>query len=420
MTSGSLTSFVNVPNRPDRAVLPLNIEHQVHSLRRDHRIPKVYCSNPRSFNLAKFATYHNLCAVYEYMKRNGGQAAGVDGITFSDVSKIERNEILKQISRELMEGTYCPGLTREVPVPKGTTGRTRLLAIPTLFDRVVMKALLLCLNDYWRRILPGYGRDVWLIYAIMQQAMWREQKYVLAIDDIRDCYPSASIEQVLQIQRDYIQQPDLISLVERIIRGQRGPIHTTGLKQGSPYSPVAMESHLHNSLDTVMLMRYPGLTQLRYVDNTTYLCSNSNEGEQILQTANEILSEAQLNLKNNDGPPQDIRDPNHNRTLLGLIPNWTNGEIQLSIPESAYSDLETGMTMSKGLPKPVMAIRRTMLGWINAVGPALMNSKVPGIVDRVSSMALQKGFREFSRSELLNTAREARKRWLNLTRRHSR
>ena len=420
MTSGSLTSFVNVPNRPDRAVLPLNIEHQVHSLRRDHRIPKVYGSNPRSFDIAKFAKYHNLCAVYEWLKQHGGQAAGVDGITFSDVSNTERNAILKQIARELTEGTYCPGLTREVPVPKGTNGGTRQLAIPTLFDRVVMKALLLCLNDYWRRILSGYGRDVWLIYAIMQQAIWREQKYVLAIDEIRNCYPSAPIEQVLHTQQSYLNQPDLMSLVERIIRGQCGPHHTTGLEQGSPYSPVAMESFLHNSLDTVMTVRFPGLTQLRYVDNTTYLCRDSNEGEQILQTANEILSEAQLRLKREDGPPQDIRDPNHNRTLLGLIPNWTNGEIQLSIPESAYSDLDTGMTMTKGSPKPVMATRRTMLGWINAVGPTLTNSIAPGIVDRVSSMALQKGFREFSRSELLNTAREARKRWLNLTRRYSR
>tara|TARA_R110002049_G_scaffold269461_2_gene446325 strand:+ start:350 stop:895 length:546 start_codon:yes stop_codon:yes gene_type:complete len=181
-----------------------------------------------------------------------------------------------------------------------------------------------------------------------------------------------------------------------------------------------MESFLHNSLDTVMTVRFPGLIQLRYVDNTTYLCRDSNEGEQILQTANEILSEAQLRLKREDGPPQDIRDPNHNRTLLGLIPVWANGEIQPSIPESAYSNLETGMTMSRNLPKSVVAIRRTMLGWINAVGPALTNSRAQRVVDRVSEMALQKGFREFSRSELLNTAREARKRWLNLTRRYSR
>ena len=420
MTSGSLTSFTNVPDRPDRVVLPLNREHQVDALRRDLRTPRVYRTNPRSFDIAKFARYHNLCAVYEWLEQHGGQAAGIDGLEFSDISDIDRNKILKQISRELMEGTYCPCPTREVPVPKGTTGGTRLLDIPTLFDRVVMKALLLCLNDYWSRILSGYGRDVWLIYAIMQQAIWREQKYVLAIDDIRNCYPSAPIEQVLHTQQSYLNQPELMSLVERIIRGRCGPHHTTGLEQGSPYSPVAMESFLHNSLDTVMTVRFPGLIQLRYVDNTTYLCRDSNEGEQILQTANEILSEAQLRLKREDGPPQDIRDPNHNRTLLGLIPVWANGEIQPSIPESAYSNLETGMTMSRNLPKSVVAIRRTMLGWINAVGPALTNSRAQRVVDRVSEMALQKGFREFSRSELLNTAREARKRWLNLTRRYSR
>ncbi len=418
MTSGVLTSYLAQPHSPNGADPPLNEEHLVFTQRRHNRIPNVYFADPINFDLTKFSRYQNLCAVYEYIKQNGGQAAGVDGLRFSDISKPERNTIINQISPELLEGTFRPYLTREVTVRK-RHGGIRQLAIPIIFDRMVIKALLLCLNSFWRRQLPNYGRDVWKIYAIMQQAIRREQKYVLAIDDIRACYPSASIDYVIQYQRQYIQQPELICLIERIIRGHHGLNHPTGLEQGSPYSPVAMESFLHNRLDTVIEMRYPGLTQLRYVDNTTYLCSNSSEGEQILHTANEILREVQLSLKGEDGPPQDIRNPNHNRSLLGLIPRWESGQIELSIPESAFQDLEAGLTMTNNNPKTPYVIQRTMLGWINAVGPALTNTKARSVVDRVNNMALQKGIREFSIQELLKTAKEARKRWLKLTRRYS-
>ncbi len=81
---------------------------------------------------------------YKQAKRNKG-APGSDGISFKDIEGKGVQEFLKEIQKKLISETYMPTKNRIKEIPKGN-GKTRILGIPTIRDRVVQGALKLILE----------------------------------------------------------------------------------------------------------------------------------------------------------------------------------------------------------------------------------------------------------------------------------
>ena len=190
------------------------------------------------------------------------------------------------------------------------------------------------MDSYWRRNLPRLGRGVFDVFADLYRAIRDQGLYFLQIDDIKDCYPSAPLNKIIECQHRGIQQPDLRHLTELITRGYEGRDNTTGIGQGSPYSPVAMEALLHD-FDTGLEARCQGTSLLfRYVDNLTWLVRNTSQGRTILRLAEELLNEWGFELKG-EGGCIDLRDSQHTTKLLGLIPRWENGQLKLYIPNES-------------------------------------------------------------------------------------
>ena len=369
---------------------------------------------PDQFDINDFARPERLHSVFRILEQEGGPGAGEDALTYSDFSTPEVFDALRAVSAAIRNGTYRPYPTRLVRIPKGDD-RWRELRLLRIMDRVVAKALQIALDEYWQLQLPGIGRDVWHIYADMQHVMREHRAYVLAIDDIRACFPSAPLDTVMECHRQHISQSDLLWLIETAVRGHDGPGHRIGLDQGSPYSPVAMELLLHTHLDARLEAVFQGFPLLlRYVDNLTFVCGNEHEGQQALQVAEDILADLGFCLKREDGPPRDIRDASFNQAVLGLIPRWRNGQLTLSIPESAFDDLRDGLSEASMNRRPVKTARAVANGWINSVGPALVRQVAPVVIDRVISIARECGFIEIPSRELSETAQRARHRWLAL------
>lgn len=80
-----------------------------------------------------------LAEAYRLAKRNGG-APGIDGQTFEDVDALGVETLLQSIRDDLIAGDYKPQVNRFVEIPKGE-GKTRILQIPSIRDRVVQGAL---------------------------------------------------------------------------------------------------------------------------------------------------------------------------------------------------------------------------------------------------------------------------------------
>ena len=71
---------------------------------------------------------------YKQVKANKG-AAGVDGQSIEDFEKDLSNN-LYQVWNRMCSGSYFPPPVRRVDIPKGDTGETRPLGIPTVADRI--------------------------------------------------------------------------------------------------------------------------------------------------------------------------------------------------------------------------------------------------------------------------------------------
>ena len=360
------------------------------------------------FELAAFAAPDNLYKAFQQLVEGGGHGAGIDGFGPEDFSDNELWPNLRQLSRSLEEKTYKPYPVRVVKIPK-SADKDRTLALQRFTDRAVAKALLTCMTAFWR------GRSVmlstWQIYARLDREIRQRRTYVLALDDIKDCFPSAPLDTIMLWHRHHIQHEGLIHLIETVIRGHEGPDHLIGLEQGSPYSPVAMDLLLHHLLDAELDARSRTTPLFRYVDNLTFLCSDVSEGIRVLALASELVEQSGFHLKGEDGEPQDLRDPSFNRKVLGLIPRWQNGRLAFSIPVASYDDLEQGLRMANAARRPSDSAIRRCRGWLQSLGPALTKSVERDVVGRVIDMARHAGFREVIPQDLLLITESARDSW---------
>jgi RNA-directed DNA polymerase len=385
---------------------------------RSPALPPYVAHNVVEFDLANFAVPERLHSVFRILEAEGGPGTGTDRITYADFDHTEIYAALRHLCRKLTAKDYTPHETREVRLPKGD-GRFRELQLHRILDRVVAKALQLALDAYWRTRLPRLGKDVPKLYADMQREMQQTGARFLVVSDIRDCFPSAPVDDVLECHRRHFSNEDLLWLIETIVRGHEGPGHTTGLYQGSPYSPVAMELLLHSSLDSRFGTRYRAIPfLLRYADNLNVVCRSEREGREALRFCEGILGDLNFSLKAERPPmdsPMDLRRQHHSRKVLGLNPSWRNGQLHFAIPETAFTDLREGMAQSIIQPHPRDMAMAVATGWLNAMGPALTNAVLPATVDRVTSIARTCGFYELPSHILQQRCLAAYSRWLELT-----
>lgn len=94
-------------------------------------------SRLRTLHITKIETPSE---AYRIAKQNGG-APGIDSQKFEDIECYGRMKFLVELQeKELTGGKYKPMRNRRVEIPKDN-GKTRVLQIPCIRDRVVQGAL---------------------------------------------------------------------------------------------------------------------------------------------------------------------------------------------------------------------------------------------------------------------------------------
>ena len=389
--------------------------HRCSRRTRRRRLSGYCCKHPSQFAIEEFAGFKHLLAAWNELKRKGGDGAGEDGLTFTDFSDIERNEAIRVVGKSIMNRTYTPQPLRTALVPKDIVlGTKRELLLQAILDRVVAKAMLMSLDGSIRETLPNYGRDVWCTYAQIANYVRRHGRYWLAIDDVKNCYPTVPTTPALEaFCRDFYHEDDLVWLIIQIIRGHDGCDKVDGVDQGSPLAPPVVEAFLYRYLDTVLGAQFQGNPlRFRYYDNLPILANSESEGQRLMQVTGETLEPHRMSLKGED-VSGDLRDRQYNGVLLGFTPHWMDGQIKFTIPESAYEDLIAGFRKAIEAGS-LLTAEYVAHGWIQAHGPALTNTVLPTVVERVTVSARQHGFRLSFRRQLTDTGRQARQRWLRL------
>ena len=122
---------------------------------------------------------------YKQVKANRG-AAGVDGQSIEDFDR-DLSKNLYRIWNRMCSGSYFPPPVRRVDIPKGDTGGTRPLGIPTVADRiaqmVVKRYLEPILEPVFHGDSYGYrpGKSAHDALAVARQPCWRRD-WVLDLD----------------------------------------------------------------------------------------------------------------------------------------------------------------------------------------------------------------------------------------------
>ncbi len=193
------------------------------------------------------AKMETLREAYRIAKRNGG-APGTDGLTFSDIETECLDKFLLSIRDDLLSGCYQPQKYRKVEIPKGK-GKTRILQIPTIRDRVVQGSLKLILEAIFEAdFCPNsYGfrpkRSPHLALAEVRRSVLRRMSRVIDVD-LTSFFDSIQHSLLLDKIARRVKDPEVMRLVKQIIK-TAGKI---GVPQGGPFSPLAANIYL-NDLD---------------------------------------------------------------------------------------------------------------------------------------------------------------------------
>jgi len=252
-----------------------------------------------------------LLSAFGHVAAAGG-APGVDGVSL-DQYGANVDERLSALADDVRAGRYRPAGLLAVRIPKDRDPRGRELLIPTVADRVLMRAahdLLAPAVD--ARLLPcahGYrpGRSVRSAIRKTQTAI--ERRPWVADADIRDFFASAPHRVVLEALSTVVGDDRVLVLVERwlaapALRAGSLVARDAGLPLGSPLSPLLANLVLH-PLD--MGLWRPDTTYVRFADDLVACCPDEAVARQQLEACAAILADLGLRLNEEKSRVLDSR-----------------------------------------------------------------------------------------------------------------
>jgi RNA-directed DNA polymerase len=318
----------------------------------------------------------NVMRAYRQVLSNKG-SAGVDGMSVKELYKY-LSENRERIETKLREGTYLPQAILGVEIPK-SNGKTRLLGIPTVADRLLQQAVgqVIAIKFEMEFEDNSYG---FRPNRNAQQAVLKAQEYINSgyqhiVDiDLKSFFDEVDHCILLQLLYRKVKCPLTLRLIRKWLRAPillNGKLvkRRKGVPQGSPLSPL-LSNIMLNELDKEMEKQ--GLRYVRYADDFSIYTKNKSSAR---KTGNSIY----LFLKNKLKLPinrekSGIRRP-VNFTILGyeFVPTYVKGErgkYQLVVSEKGWKSLKqklktiTRKTTPCSFDERIQRIKEVQRGWL--------------------------------------------------------
>lgn len=358
----------------------------------------------------------------ERLAAEGGPAPGIDRIVYPALSPNEWGRVLRELSESMLAGNYLPRESLKKPIPKGDTGKVRVLSIGAVADRVAAKAVANAFAPFWEARFWEHsygfrvGRRTWDMLAMIEAMMLKTRWTVIANDDIKSAFDTVPIDAALSVHADAlatVKQPKFsetdkqrtLGLVETVIRGH-DRTRDRGIEQGSCYAPLTLNALLDIHHDKRLNEITTKPLGCRYADNVPYLLPCVPDGERTLSEVQErLLTPLGMTLKGEDGV-QDLSKGEQTQ-LLGFTLRWNGKRLILSPNPDSLIDLRQRLGDAHLTLDPPCTANSAITGWADAMAPAFEN----GDLSDVYSVAVEYGFREISRDRIQQRWENARQRW---------
>lgn len=231
--------------------------------------------------------------------RKGGRAAGPNGERIDQVSRGRFRFESDQLARELAAGTYRPGPTRPIKIPKGSGRGTRTIEVANWQDQVVQRTIVsfleLITEGYFLPHSFGFLRQRNRGQAIMraEQFINQDRRFVI-VADIKDAFGQIAHEPLLDAVNKLAGNRWLTALVRKIVSANR----RRGIAQGGSLSPLLLNVFLDRFLDK-QWRRQQNCPLLRYADDILIACRTREEAEHAYSLLRELLLPIGMKLKGN-------------------------------------------------------------------------------------------------------------------------
>ena len=241
---------------------------------------------------------------YHKVRANRG-AAGVDGQTLAEFEKDLKSNLYKLWNR-MSSGSYFPPPVRLVEIPKGNTGQTRPLGIPTVSDRIAQMVVKMMLEPdvepHFHEDSYGYrpGKSALDAVGVTRRRCWRSD-WVIDLD-IKAFFDNLDWDLVMRAVRHHTDVPWILLYVERWLRAPvqhedgRLEERTKGSPQGSVISPLLSNLFMHYAFDEWLRRNHPSIQFARYADDAIVHVRSLHEAEALLAAIRERLAECGLEL----------------------------------------------------------------------------------------------------------------------------
>ena len=250
-------------------------------------------------------------------------ASGVDGQTASEYEQDLEGNLVDLLARA-KSGRYVAPPVRRVHIPKGK-GETRPIGIPTLEDKVLQRAVAMCLSAvYEQDFLPcsyGFrpGRSAHqALEALWHGAMDLGQVWVLEVD-IRRFFDSLDHRHLREILSQRIRDGVLLRLVGKWLNAgvlESGSVSyaESGTPQGGVISPLLANVYLHEVLDRWIVERVAPklrgpIRVVRYADDFVLLFRDETDARRVHAALPRRFEEYGLTLHPSKTRLIDFRQP---------------------------------------------------------------------------------------------------------------
>ena len=295
-----------------------------------------------------------------------------------------------ELNQQVRECKYIPQPIRGKYIPKGG-GRTRLLGIPTVVDRMLQQAVSRQLMQKYEYEFSSYSYG-FRPQRNAHQAVHRSlslinsgYQHIVEID-LKGFFDNVDHVLLLQILYRKVKCRATLCLIKRWLRV---PIEIDGklvkrrigVPQGSPISPLLSNIILHE-LDCKM--EEMGLKFVRYADDFSIYCKTKSEAKRI---GNQVYLYLRDKLKlpiNKD--KSGIRRPINFQVLgYGFVPTYKKGEqgkYQLVVSKKRWKSFKqklkaiTRKTTPMSFEERIAKINSTQRGWINYFKYASIQQKL--------------------------------------------